>query len=99
MNLRYHQEASHELDEVYRWYETQQSGLGTRFISELEASINRIQNFPYIGNVIVKDIRRALLPDFPYGVMYSIKDDMLEIVAVAHLHRKPFYWKNRKPGI
>ena len=59
MNLRYHQEASRELDEVYGWYETQQPGLGARFINELEASINRIQNFPYIGNIIVKDIRRA----------------------------------------
>ena len=96
MNLHYHPEASDELDEVFRWYEAQQPGFGHRFISEVQASINRIRNFPFIGGFIIKDVRRALLPEFPYGVIYSVEDESIEIYAIAHLHRRPFYWKNRK---
>ena len=32
---------------------------------------------------------------FPYGVIYSIEDDALVIVAVFHLHRHPDSWKER----
>ena len=96
MNFNFHSEASKELDDAFQWYETQQPGLGLRFILEIQESLKRIQNFPYIGNNIIKDVRRSLLPDFPYGIMYSIGNDSFEIYAIAHLHRKPFYWKNRK---
>ena len=96
MKLSFHPDASSELDEANQWYEDQQSGLGNRFIEEVKLSISRIQNFPHIGNALVKDIRRIIVPNFPYGIIYSIANGSIEIYAVAHLHRKPFYWKKRK---
>jgi hypothetical protein len=96
MILKYHPEASNELDEAFRWYEIEQTGLGKKFVQEVEFSIIRIRNFPRANPHIIKDIRRALLPMFPYGVMYSAGNDIIEIYAIAHLHRKPFYWKKRR---
>ena len=95
MNLKYHSEASREIDEAFQWYEAQQSGLGLNFVTEAESSVLRLLSFPKLNPEISKGIRRAIMPVFPYGVIYSINGDLIEIYAVAHLHRKPFYWKKR----
>ena len=42
-----------------------------------------------------EDIRRCLADIFPYGVLYTIEDDYVLIVAVMHLSREPGYWKKR----
>lgn len=42
------------------------------------------------------DVHRCLISRFPYGVLYSIEDDGVFILAVMHLHRNPDYWKYRK---
>ena len=95
MNLLYHREALKEIDEAFLWFENERLDLGQRFISEIETTILRIQHFPEINRIIIKDIRRALMSSFPYGIMYSVIDDTIEIYAIAHLHRMPFYWVKR----
>jgi len=32
---------------------------------------------------------------FPYSILYGINVDMIVIIAIAHLHRKPNYWQGR----
>lgn len=41
--------------------------------------------------------RRCQLTGFPYGVIYEKVGDDLIIVAVAHLHREPDYWRRHAP--
>jgi plasmid stabilization system protein ParE len=95
MRIRYHPDASKDLDEAYEWYESQKLGLGLKFVDEAEATIQRILNFPELHPIITKKHRRAILPAFPYGVVYSVIGDLVEVYAFAHLHRLPFYWKKR----
>jgi hypothetical protein len=35
------------------------------------------------------------VPRFPYRVVYRNRPDEIVVVAVAHLRRRPGYWKNR----
>ena len=35
---------------------------------------------------------------FPYGLIYHVRDEMLLIVAVMHLHRHPDVWRDRLPS-
>ena len=95
MSIVLHPEASIEVSEATQWYEEQQEGLGRRFALEAEAAIYRIAEFPHANTEIDKGFRRAIMPGFPYGIFYAIWKDGIEVVAVAHLHRKPFYWKKR----
>jgi toxin ParE1/3/4 len=74
MNLKYHMEASREIDEAFQWYEAQQPGLGFNFITEAESSVLRLLNFPNLNLEISKGIRRAILPVFPYGRSLFKKD-------------------------
>ena len=41
------------------------------------------------------DTRRAMLPRFPYGVVFLELGTEIRILAVAHAKRQPGYWLNR----
>ncbi|MGI9167057.1 MAG: hypothetical protein ACR2G5_11860 [Pyrinomonadaceae bacterium] len=50
---------------------------------------------PEAWAIHIGDTRRCLLHRFPYGVVYLMVPQGIEIVAVTHLHRKPDYWRDR----
>lgn len=89
--------AEQELDDAFQHYEAEQDGLGHRFLTEVEYSINRVKWQPLSYQRIGKYSRRSLIHKFPYGVIYQYLQDPEEIrvVCVAHLHRKPNYWTDR----
>jgi len=40
-------------------------------------------------------LRRALLPHFPFGIVFLQTAEEIRIVAVAHAKRQPEYWLHR----
>ena len=89
--------ASDEFSEAVRWYEARRSGLGGEFFDAVAATISLVETSPEIGTSISADgyTRRVLVAKFPYQVVYRLKPAELVIVAIAHLKRRPGYWKNR----
>ena len=63
--------AEAELDDAFEYYESVQSGLGFRFLTEVELSNTRIQQFPLSYEKIGKYSRRCLVQKFPYGIIYQ----------------------------
>jgi plasmid stabilization system protein ParE len=90
--------ASAEFSEAVRWYEARRPGLGGDFFDEVTAILTLIEANPEIGTIISADgqTRRALVGRFPYQVVYRLKPTEIVIVAIAHLKRRPEYWKNRR---
>lgn len=84
-----------ELDEGFEYYESIQSDLGFRFVNEVKSTVRRIEYFPYAYSEITENTKRSLVKNFPYGIIYQIKNETIIILAVANLHRKPLYWKER----
>ena len=95
MNIVFGDAAKIELADTFEWYELQQKGLGKRFALALDLTRKRISLFPELSVELATGIRRASLKGFPYGLVYSIGKESIEIIAVAHLHRKPMYWDDR----
>ena len=95
--VRSSQPASDELAEAVRWYETRRTGLGGEFFDAVVATLTLIETRPEIGTTISTDgqTRRALVARFPYQVVYRLRPTEIVIVAVAHVKRRPGYWKNR----
>ncbi len=87
--------AQQELDEAFEYYEYQQAGLGYRFVQEVYNAIELIKSYPSAWAHISTNTRRCLVKTFPYAVIYQNRKDMILIVAIANLHRKPNYWTNR----
>ena len=95
MRFQFHPAADEELDLAVEYYERCQSGLGLEFAEEIYATIARIIDYPEVWSPMSKNTRRCLTNRFPYGIIYRIKNNNLQIIDVANLHRKPYYWKER----
>jgi len=91
------QPAIDEFSEAVRWYEARRPGLGGEFFDEVGAILALIEANPEIGATISADgqTRRALVGRFPYQVVYRLRPTEIVIVAIAHLKRRPGYWKDR----
>lgn len=97
MKISFLKPAERELGEAVEYYEAQELGLGFEFFEEVWAAIERIEKNPKAWQPMSPRTRRCQTHRFPYGVIYQIREeeDEILIVAVAHLHRKPDYWRNR----
>lgn len=89
--------ASEEFAAAVQWYEEQRPGLGAEFYDAVVDTADRIETHPEIGTPASPDqrIRRVLVRRFPYQVVYRLLLDEIVIIAVAHLKRRPGYWKAR----
>ena len=95
MNVHYHEEARDELEEATLYYEGQREGLGEEFAQEVERTVQRVLDNPEAWSKLSKTVRCCRTKRFPYGILYTIRENDILIVAVMHLHRKPGYWKDR----
>jgi plasmid stabilization system protein ParE len=95
MQISWHLEARLEADEAAKFYQHKQPGLEQRFLDIMEDALRRIQRRPRLYPKIDDEIHKCKLPRFPYGVIYRVKSDAVEILAIMHLKREPRYWKQR----
>ncbi|HCY77252.1 MAG TPA: plasmid stabilization protein [Ignavibacteriales bacterium] len=95
MKVYFAEPASIEFDDAFEYYELQLPGLGKKFFSEVFETIELISQFPQLWSQNSEHTRKAVLRKFPYNLIYSILNDKLYIIAVAHQNRAPEYWINR----
>jgi len=95
MRIRFLEVAQIELHEAIEYYNYEVPGLGEAFLSEVLNALDRIGKYPEAWQRCSKRTRRCQTRRFPYGIMYQIRKDEILIIAIANLHRKPAYWKNR----
>jgi len=95
MDVEFLTPARVEFREAIHFYEDQKPGLGDRFAGEVRKTLERIMQFPAAWPPLSKRTRRCRVKGFPYGVIYQLRDDILLIIAVMHLHREPDSWRNR----
>jgi toxin ParE1/3/4 len=87
--------AEEEMREAAEYYERQTRGLGHEFLAEVQRTVDRIVENPQLGQVVRRNIRRRLMPRFPFGILYRIDPQEIVIIAVMHLRRRPGYWEER----
>lgn len=96
MNLAFHPDAEAEYLEAIAYYETRRPGLGTAFIAEVEHFISRVCDAPDRYPVQrPPDVRVIQLQRFPFRMLFRERHGTVEILAVAHDHRRPAYWLSR----
>ncbi len=95
MDIRLLQVAEQELDEAVEYYNGERPGLGRDFLLEFLNSLERIKTYPETWHSFSTGTRRCQMRRFPYGIVYQITEKEILVLAVAHLHRRPEYWKTR----
>jgi hypothetical protein len=90
-------EAEDEILEGMRWYEARRAGLGIEFVGVVEHALVRICEAQESFAVWPSDhrYRRAVLDRFPYLVVFELRAEGVEVVAVAHAKRRAGYWADR----
>ena len=95
--LRNLKAAREEFAAAVRWYEQQRPGLGGEFFDAVVHVTSLIHAQPEMGTPSRDHrTRRVLVQRFPYQVVYRLSEDEIVIVAIAHLKRRPGYWRKRK---
>lgn len=95
MKVRLLYPAQYELAEAISYYNKERAGLGNEFREEAWLAVHRIREFPSAWSPMGGSIRRCQLRRFPYGLIYEPFASEVVIIAVAHLHRRPMYWRSR----
>jgi toxin ParE1/3/4 len=96
MKYVFHPEALAEYAESVQYYAEQRTEVAQAFINAVEDTIYRVRESPTRWAVLDEDVRRCLTRKFPYGLLYTIEQDYILILAVMHCSREPGYWKSRK---
>jgi plasmid stabilization system protein ParE len=88
-------EAEAEIDEAASWYDTQSPSLGAEFLRAVQASLGAIQRNPFQYQIVYRQVRRAAIRRFPYGLMYSVQESEIIVIACIHGRRHPRRWRSR----
>jgi ParE-like toxin of type II ParDE toxin-antitoxin system len=96
MEVRFHRLAAREFREAQKWYESRRTGLSGDFVTEVDRALERITSHPDRWPIYRNRFRRVRLRRFPYSIFYSLeRADLILVLAVAHVRRRPDYWLRR----
>jgi plasmid stabilization system protein ParE len=91
---RFTSSALKELRESILYYEQRENGLGSAFLDEIEATLNRILQHPSAWHQLSPRTRRCRTHRFPFGLLYQILSNEILITSVMDLRRDPASWKD-----
>jgi len=85
-----------DVTQAARWYESQKPGLGREFIAQVRETFASVTSHPLSFPEAHRQMRRAQLHRFPYGVFFaSESESKIVVLAVIDLRRNPRTWKSR----
>ena len=87
--------AEREVSAAVEYYMTKAPHVAERFLADFDQTVQRIVAHPNARTLIGRGLRRCLLTDFPYQVIYRIEGDVIRVYAIAHHKRRPRDWRNR----
>ena len=83
------QKARTEFDTAINWYERQQPGVGTEFAKCVQAILDGISATPELQASVYREVRKALVRQFPYAIYKRVRADRVVVLAVFHSKRNP----------
>ena len=93
--IEYHEGASADVVSAVTWYRHRSSKAALDFIEELHRAADVIREAPERWPIGKNKTRRFLLWRFPFAIIYSERESVITIWAVAHGSRRPGYWAHR----
>jgi plasmid stabilization system protein ParE len=90
--------ARDDIADAAGWYEERAPELGARFLASVDGALRLMQDAPEQYRRVYRDVRRALVPDFPYAVYFVVRGDVLHVLACLHGRRHPSRWQSRARG-
>jgi len=93
--LRIHPAAEREYLAALAWYRERSRTAAKRFAAAVREAIEKIGESPQRWPFYIGDFRKYALHQFPFSILYQELLTEVLVVAIAHGHRRPDYWKGR----
>lgn len=93
--IEFHEAASLELEAAFDWYLERSEPAAVRFAAEIDEALASIVQAPQRWPQNNFSTRKFVLRRFPFVLFYRELALSIQIIAIAHGHRRPGYWKNR----
>jgi plasmid stabilization system protein ParE len=94
--LEFHPEADAEAESAVDQCTETSVAAAEGFLDELDRAMEHIREAPDRWASYLHGTRRYLMKRFPFIVVYRERPEtIIEIVAIAHGHRRPGYWRQR----
>ena len=78
-----------DIQVAFNRFEEYREGFGLKFLQELELAYEYLRRHPRIGRLYANNRRRFLVPNFPFGIFYSVEGNRILISAVLDLRQDP----------
>src|SRR5437867_2392350 len=90
-SIDFHPQVHEDFINAYIWYEERQTGLGERFLKEVDNCLLKITANPQLYAITKNSFREAHVKVFPYTIVYRIfkSDKVIYVTAIYHGKRKP----------
>ena len=95
MQVKFEPDAEIDLAEARVWYGRQRLGLDVELMLRVDEAVQRIANAPYSYPVAYRQLRRAMVRQFPLAIFYDPGADEIRVFAVYHARRDRRKLKSR----
>ncbi len=82
-------EAEADLELAIWTYNDRVANLGREFLQQVEATCDRLGEYPAMHQILQSPIRRAVLHRFPFMVIYRTLPDHVEVLGVLPCRADP----------
>jgi len=93
LRFRLHPEAEREALSAVEWIKDEDPIQSDLFVAALKNAIGRARSNPEVYPKFSGEFRKVRVGKFTYAVVFRLRRDEIQIVAVMPHHRKPGYWK------
>ena len=89
MQIRFQLEAEAELAEARLWYSLQREGLDRALMHRINQTLSAIVAAPRLYPIAYRNLRRAVVRQFPFAIFYEANENEIVVFAVYHSRRDP----------
>jgi len=91
--------AQHDLADGLAWYEEHSPPtLAEEFLTSVGDTLDRVETSPLQFPEELGDVRKAVVPHFPFIILFVPLTDVIAVIAVFHTSRDPAIWHRRADG-
>lgn len=89
MNIRFKRRALADLEAIHEYIAPHDPVAAKRVVVRIASAIQRLRDFPLSGRVgPVRGIRLLVISGLPYIVVYRVRPEAVDIIAVVHSARR-----------
>ena len=92
---RFHPEFSLDLAASTRYYDKISVRLGNRFRDSVKRTLAWIRQRPESFGFVARPLRAAMVPSFPYVVLFRIDEETVFFAGLFHAATNPRRWSDR----